>query len=108
MGVEDRIGHNEAVFRDLNERIAQGQWPGEHDRAVAFRCECAALGCNQLLDLTPAEYEHVREDSRRFLLVPGHEIVEVEVVVERHPTHIVVEKTGRAGAVAEETDPREV
>jgi hypothetical protein len=105
--VEDRIGHNEAVFRNLNERIEQGRWPGERDKPAAFRCECAALGCNQLVDLTPAEYEHVRANPRRFLMVSGHELDEVEIVVERHPTHVVVEKTGAAGAVAEERDPRD-
>jgi len=107
LSIEDRIAHNEAVFRDLNERIEEGHWPSDPDTPVAFRCECAALGCNQLVDLTHAEYEHVRADPRRFLLVAGHEIEGVEVVVERHPTHVVVEKTGTAGAVAEETDPRE-
>ncbi len=106
MDVEDRLGHNEAVFRDVNERIEQGQWPGERGAPVAFRCECSSLGCNLLVEMTLDEYEHARADPRHFVLVPGHELPEVEVVVERRTGYVIVEKVGRAGAVAEQTDPR--
>jgi hypothetical protein len=103
----ERIGHNEAVFRDINERIEAGRWPGEPGEPIAFRCECASLGCNLLIELTLAEYERVRADSRHFVLAAGHEIADVELVVERGAGHVVVEKVGEAGRAAEETDPRE-
>ena len=101
-----RIAHNEAVFRDVNERIADGQWPGEGSDRVAFRCECGSLSCNQLIEVTLALYERVRSDSRHFLLVPGHDIPGVEVIVESDEDHIVVEKVGIRGEVADATDPR--
>jgi hypothetical protein len=104
---ERRLGHNEALFREINERIEAGRWPGEREDGVAFRCECSMLGCNLLVELTLGEYEEVRACARHFLLVPGHEIPEVEVVVRRAPGHIVVEKLGEAGRVAERSDPRE-
>ena len=107
MSSKDRIGRNEAVFRDVNERIEAGQWPGEPDKPVAFRCECASLGCNMLIELTPSAYERVRADSRHFVLVPGHEIAGVEPVVEREAEYVVVEKEAQAGRVAEATDPRD-
>ena len=103
---QDRIAHNEAVFRDVNERIADGHWPGEADGAVAFRCECGSLACNQLLEVTLAVYERVRADGRHFLIIPGHEIPAVEVVVAGGDGYLVVEKVGVAGEVAEATDPR--
>src|ERR1700688_2288316 len=101
MSVEDRLGHNEAVFRDVNERIEKGHWPDPRDEPVAFRCECARLGCNMLVELTLRAYEHVRADPRLFVLLPGHEISDVDRVVETHPEYLVVEKTGEAGQVAE-------
>jgi hypothetical protein len=104
---DDRIGHNEAVFRDINERIEAGRWPGEPGEPIAFRCECASLGCNLLIELTLAAYEHVRADPRHFVLAAGHEIAGVEFVVERGADYVVVEKLGEAGRAAEETDPRE-
>ena len=106
MSVEDRLAHNEAVFRDVNERIEKNLWANEPDEPVAFRCECARLGCNVLVELTLRTYEDVRADPRHFVLLPGHEIPAVERVVETHPEYLVVEKTGEAGEVAEATDPR--
>ena len=102
----ERIGHNEAVFRDINERIEAGHWPGERG-PVAFRCECARLGCNLLVELSLSEYEQVRSDPRRFVLASGHEVPADERVVEQHAAYEVIEKHGAAGRVAEETDPRQ-
>lgn len=102
-----RIGRNENLFREVNEAIARGLWPGEEDRMVAFRCECARLDCNQSVRLRLSEYEHVRAHSRRFVLCKGHELPEAEIVVEEHGGYVIVEKQQEAGVVAEATDPRE-
>jgi hypothetical protein len=56
--------------------------------------------------LTPADYERVRADPRRFVVVAGHEVPDAESVVERHPGYLLVEKVGEAASVAEELDPR--
>lgn len=104
--VQDRLATNESVFREINEGIERGQWPGEEDARIRFRCECARLGCNELLEATVREYEQVRAHGRRFMVIPGHERLSVEVVVETHPGYLVVEKRGQAGAAAEEADPR--
>ena len=101
-----RLAANEDVFREVNEGIVRGQWPGESDAPVGFRCECARLGCNVLLAVSVAQYERVRADPRRFLVLDGHELREVEAVVERHGEYVVVQKTGDAGRRAEELDPR--
>ena len=103
---EQRIAANEARFREVNEAIARGQWPGDAD-AVGFRCECALLGCNRLVELTADEYEQVRARARYFVLAPGHQRDEIEKVVETQPGYVVVEKTDAAGDVAEATDPRD-
>ena len=106
MDSKDRIAHNETLFREVNERIEAGQWPTDRGEPAAFRCECGNLRCNMLVELTLAEYEHVRASPTHFVLVPGHEIAEVERVVEREAGYVVVEKVGEAAQVAEETDPR--
>ena len=94
------------MFRSINERIEAGAWPAPPSELVAFRCECAALGCNLLLEATLADYEAIRADPRLFLVVPGHELPEIETVVAREPGYIVVRKVGDAGEVADATDPR--
>jgi hypothetical protein len=85
---KNRIAVNEATYRKINEAIRADP----ADDWIAFVCECGRLGCNQLMRLSRAEYEAVREHSRRFAIVPGHEIAEVEDVVERHSTYYVVSK----------------
>lgn len=105
--LDRRIGRNESLFREVNEAIARGLWPGEEDRPVAFRCECARLDCNQPVRLVRSEYERVRAHPRRFVLFRGHELADVETVVEEHQEYVVVEKQQAAGVVAELMDPRE-
>jgi hypothetical protein len=103
---ETRSAQNEAVFREINERIEAGHWPDDLDEGVAFRCECGEFACNLLVEVTLDAYERVRADARHFLVSPGHELPAIEVVVERHAGYLVVEKEGLAGEIAEETDPR--
>jgi len=101
-----RLASNEAVFREVNEGIERGQWPGDEDQLVSFRCECARLGCNALVELRLDEYESVRSDPCQFLMIPGHELPELEAVVEPTPAFVIVRKDGEAGRHADETDPR--
>jgi hypothetical protein len=102
-----RAAANEATMRDVNEGIERGQWPGEEDMPVGFRCECAQLGCNQLIELSVREYEGIRAHPRHFVVVPGHEDPDVESVVEARAGYLIVEKRDQAGEVAEARDPRD-
>lgn len=109
---EERVARNEAVFREANERIAEAA-----DRLapplgrVPFICECPNRGCGELASLTRDEYEYVRQDGRRFLVVPDHEVVivggaRIARPYERHEAFTIMEKVGTAGDVAEALDPR--
>ncbi len=104
---KQRIARNEDIFREINEGIRRGRWPGEEDSVTGFRCECASLGCTQMLPLTFREYERVRQHPRRFIVAPGHERLEVEAVVEKQTSYLIVQKTGHAGEMAEALDPRD-
>lgn len=101
-----KIAINEAMFREANEGIERGLWPGEEDRRVPFRCECALVQCAETVEMKPDEYEHVRSNPRWFAVVAGHEVAGAEVAVERHRGYLVVEKIEAGAAVAEELDPR--
>jgi len=102
------MAENEAAFRAVNERMSE--WP-EHQQAPAtetipFVCECGDRTCFERVYLTRPQYEAVRADSSRFAVTPGHELPEIERVVERHPGHLVLEKDEPAREIAEATDPR--
>ncbi len=101
-----RIGHNEALFREANEAIERGLWPEQEHQQIRFRCECARA-CGEAVELSPREYERVRQDGRRFIVLDGHEIPGEEKVVERHPGYLIVCKLGASGDVAEQLNPRD-
>jgi hypothetical protein len=105
---EERIGENDATFRAANERIRDAAEEYEMSDGVPFICECADERCRAVLTLSLAEYEELRRDPRTFLNVPGHEAAArgAARVLSRNERYVVVEKTGRAGEVAEELDPR--
>ncbi|MEA2320909.1 MAG: hypothetical protein QOD81_759 [Solirubrobacteraceae bacterium] len=101
---KQRAAMNEATFRRINEGMEAGQ---DDSGLMTFMCECARLGCNKLIELTRAEYEAIRDNSRRFAVLAGHELPEVESVVERTDRYLVVEKDGHPEAeIVEHTDPR--
>ncbi|MEA2227706.1 MAG: hypothetical protein QOF04_1336 [Solirubrobacteraceae bacterium] len=101
---KQRAAMNEATFRRINEGMEAGQ---DDSGLMTFMCECARLGCNRRIELTRAEYEGIRADSRRFAVMDGHELPEVESVVDRTERYLVVEKSGDPEAeIVEHTDPR--
>jgi hypothetical protein len=60
-----------------------------------------------MISLSIGDYERIRADSALFAVVPGHEITDVEAVVEEQRGFNVVRKhPGEPMAVAEATDPR--
>jgi hypothetical protein len=103
-----RVGHNEALYRQVNERIedlneAFGAITGD----FAVVCECGSLDCTEQIRVSREAYEQTRANPTRFLVRPGHEIPDVEHVVDRDGDYVVVEKDApEAARFAEETDPR--
>ena len=66
------------------------------------------MACAEMIDVPAADYERIRSDSLLFIIVPGHEIADIEDVVEGHETFEVVRKReGEPGRVARATDPRD-
>ena len=100
-----RVAENEAYFRALNEQIVADVGADAHERH-GFLCECGAEDCIEAISLTRDEYERVRAKGDHFVIMPGHELPEVERVVEQNERFHVIEKLGAAAFVAEETDPR--
>ena len=102
-----RIGLNEAVFRQVNERIEDLADTFGLGGKLDLICECGNASCTSRIEMDHGEYEHLRSDSQMFAVVSGHEILDVEEIVERHKTYDVVRKTADdAQEVAEATDRR--
>jgi hypothetical protein len=106
---ERRIGFNEAVFREVNERIEQvSESLQVTTDTIEILCECGNDACAERLEVPVGEYERVRKDPTLFLVLPGHEVAGVEDVVEQTEDYDVVRKNGgEAAELARELDPRD-
>jgi hypothetical protein len=102
---KDRLARNEALFREVNERVKQvaSDDPGEQ---IGFLCECGDESCTKTISLSRGEYEHARSEPTLFAITPGHEIPEIEDVVESHERFYLVMKHPEEARIARETDPR--
>lgn len=105
---EERIGLNEAVFREVNERIENLAETFElKDEPLDLVCECGDAACVRRISMTRAEYEQLRSEPHHFAVHPGHEYPEVEEVVDRRKGYDIVSKNeGIPEKIAERTDPR--
>ena len=101
----ERAAAAEINGRRVNEAIERG---AQGTGTAVFVCECGNLGCSETVELTISEYEAVRSGFERFLIVPGHQIEEIEDVIEHHDAYLVVAKRDdRATRMAHATDDRD-
>jgi hypothetical protein len=85
-----RLKHNEAVFRTVNEEIDD---LGARGDGNSYVCECADAACAATIRLPHAEYTRIRSQPSHFIVKPGHEVPTIERVVEHAPDHLVVDKS---------------
>ncbi|MBA2516435.1 MAG: hypothetical protein H0V22_03835 [Solirubrobacterales bacterium] len=103
----ERLALNEAAFRVANERAREWEERHQEMETELYLCECGDLSCPERIPLSREAYESVRSDSRRFFCAPGHQITDVETVIERHEHYVVVEKDPEVARLVTETDPRQ-
>jgi len=103
-----RLGLNEAMFREVNERVEDmNQTFASVTGSFDIFCECGDLSCTERVTVEKDVYERVRSDATHFLLRAGHEDPTVESVIESHDSYVIVAKEGdEVERVVEQTDPR--
>ena len=106
MSTAERRAENENRFREANEQIRHVQEELELPAAeLPFLCECEDPRCTEIVRLTPAEYEQIRANGRRFAVATGHD--DAGKIVSRAERFDTVEKQGLEGEIVQEADPRE-
>lgn len=114
----ERIGRNDSIFRQANERINEAAaWlqveeptlieePTQIEEPMPFLCECADMTCHEIVFMSLGEYSKIRRDPRHFLNVPGHQASSQgwARVIGKHDAYFVVQKIGPAGDVAEQLE----
>jgi hypothetical protein len=111
----ERKARNEALIREVNERIAEVDKAAEEanlapeESFFEFVCECGGddnqFGCEEYVRMTIQEYEEVRSQDDRFAVYPGHEKEVLEWVAMRNERFVVVDKRPEAEPFVED-DPR--
>jgi hypothetical protein len=87
----ERLARNQVIFREVNARlrtIADAVPDGHAD----YLCECSSVHCTEKIELRLLEYESVRARENTFFIVPGHERLEVEDVIDQNERFAVVQK----------------
>jgi hypothetical protein len=102
----EKAARNRLVFREVNERIAELTGLLNETGVNLFICECSDRACAESLEVTREEYGAVRADRARFIVLRGHELAEVERVVDGNGRYLVVEPIGAAAEVAHAGAPR--
>jgi hypothetical protein len=107
----EEAARNQSIFREVNERLNEisqdtNDSPGVNGDSLDVICECEDTECRERLTLTRKEYEAMRKHANRFPVKPGHENGDVEDVVYREQTYVVVEKLHPGDLIAEALSPR--
>jgi hypothetical protein len=104
---KERLARNEALFREVNERVEEISEGAPRLDSIDFICECGDADCTQAIPLTRPEYEQLRADPLHFAVVPGHAIPDIEEVVFNDGDRVqVVRKHEDEELIARVTDPR--
>jgi hypothetical protein len=91
----DRIQHNNRVFREANEGIHRAAARYDHElERIPFLCECPEEDCVEILRLSEEEYAEIRANPQHYMTAVGHETAEQPVgqVVARNNGYVIVEK----------------
>jgi hypothetical protein len=92
-----RRSRNQALFRDVNDRIAE--LAASHEgfgETQGFICECSQMGCTAQVQIPVHEYARLRENPCAFLVLPGHEDAAHEDVLSRRADYLVVQTRANA------------
>jgi hypothetical protein len=83
---------NQALFREVNDRIAEisNQLGDRGPGALDVLCECSRPDCVSRIALTSEEYDEVRASADTFVVLVGHQDDELEDVVAANERFAVV------------------
>ena len=107
MDFADRAARNEEIFRSVNEQIEAGAEQHRVKAPMPFHCECARASCVSTIDIPVPDYERIVRERYRFVLIPGHEELAIERVVEHHSDFVIVEKIGEAREQIDRDHPQQ-
>jgi hypothetical protein len=100
---ERRAAQNQLLFRAVNEQIVVMTENFRSDLSdINLVCECWMPSCTGTVRCRIDDYERFDRNGNLFLVLPGHEDLLVEDVIEQVDGYIVVRKRDLAARIVEE------
>jgi hypothetical protein len=100
---ELRAAQNQLLFRSVNERIKQlGETRGGARPELDFACECADRTCVERIRLSLLQFLAIESEENRFIVLRGHEDLDVEDVVAERQRFLIVSKRGAGAELVKE------
>jgi 5-bromo-4-chloroindolyl phosphate hydrolysis protein len=108
MGHEEEIvAESESDARYANEGLEKSHEYLEPSEPLQIVCECGRQGCGEIITISTAEYEQIRDEPTHFAVAKTHIKPEVERIVRETDQFAVVAKhPGTAAEVSRDEDPR--
>lgn len=101
---QKKLAENEVVFRKANEKVQKaledalkeaeeyGIDAPDTDIPLHLFCECADDKCLERVVLTIAKYNELHPNPATFVILPGHEVAQIEKIIKKTKDYYVVEK----------------
>lgn len=101
-----RLVENEMFFKQPNQKVVEGlsdleqlaEATDQQDllpdttQPIQFYCECSDGTCRKRIALTPGKYADLHKNHNQFIVLPGHEVPQIEHVITSTDDYTVVEK----------------
>lgn len=101
-----RMIENQVIFRGFNQRFQKGVEEANRiaaeegdlplslnaDDPLYFVCECSDEDCHQRIKISPNTYDAIHKENDQFIIMPGHEALQVEDVIDKLPDYYIVKK----------------
>ena len=84
----EQLVRGQVLRREVNERLAEIVPMGASGEVL---CECSRNDCTETLELSLRAHKIVRSSLNLFVIIPGHECVEIEQVIQASDTYSLVE-----------------
>ena len=90
-----KAAQNQLLFRSMNQQMQKiGERLLNDVQDMDFACECNDPTCVQSMTMPLADFKEIDRMHNRFLVLSGHEDLDVEEVMGRHDGYVVVAKRG--------------
>lgn len=97
---------NEVVFKHANEKVnkqvdaiqksakSEGypELAYDNDLPLHFYCECADEECQDRISMKQTLYKKMHKNSNQFIVLPGHNVPEIEKIIKTTKQYTLVEK----------------